>query len=181
MGVRVKWDLGEEPDESALEGGGVYTGDDPPKGMYRCRIVGARVKPDKNDNPRVNFWIEIVERDSVKKQYNGYRFYDGQSITADPSRDIQRKIWKQIAHALNVPYGAIGSKTTMNSLNKEDVEKFAGVLVDKLPEFNALCKVGYYNNTARLEITRWLPLKSDDDSDEDSDDDGDDDGEEPPF
>lgn len=180
MGVRVKWDLGAEPDESALATGGIYAGEVPPKGMYKVKIVGARVKPDKNNDPRVTFWLEVQES-GAKKEYNGYRFYDGQAIA---KREIQQKIWKQISHALGIKFADITAKTTVSKESdgdSKDIEKFAGVLVDKLPKVNALCKVGYYNGDPRLEIVRWLPIE---DSDGDEDDDavgGDDDEDGDPF
>ena len=178
MGVKVRWDLGEEPDESALDSSGIYAGDTPPKGMYTCRVVGARVKPNKNEDPRVNFWIEVQESGS-KKQYSGYRFYDGQNVAVG---EVQQRIWKQIAHALGLTYAAIQTKTTVNSLSREDIEKLGGVIVEKLPKFSALCKAGTYQGEPRLEIVRWLPLSDSDDDEGDSDDDDDgDDADEPPF
>lgn len=181
MGVKVKWDLGAEPDDSALETGGIYAGDVPPKGMYRVKIMGARVKPDKNKDPRINFWLEIQEK-SDKGIYSGYRFYDGQAIA---KREIQQKIWKQIAHALGVKWQDIGTKTVVSKETADDgvtkdIEKFAGVLLEKLPHVNVLCKAGNYNGDPRLEVTRWLPINPEAEND-DEDDDGDDEDDDAPF
>lgn len=189
MAVRPKWDL-DDPGEEALEGGSFYDGDVPPIGTYRCKVMGARVKKDKNDDDRVNFWIEIQDV-GAKKRYSGYRFYDGQSIA---KREVQQRIWKQIVHALGVSWSDFLRKTVLdgktNSDDPVDVIKFGGVPVEKLPYVVIAARRTTYQGSERLEAARWMPfVPKDDDPDEDDFDEDDEDefgeddedGEEPPF
>jgi hypothetical protein len=72
----------ERPFESELDEYDVYEGEQPPKGVYRCRLKMLRLKQNKNGEPMVNGLLVISEpKKSPKAQYNGYSFWFNINVT----------------------------------------------------------------------------------------------------
>lgn len=185
---KVKWGIGtEEPED--LQGFDVYDGPEPPKGVYKVRLKFLKLKTNKNGDDMLNGLLEINEERKDKKKYNGYGIWFNQNVTEQGAPYV-----KQFLTALGVSWKDFISSTITDDDTDPPTIKRLGKLKlvtadgeSTQPECRVLTKRGSYQGDERLEVSRFLPPKDEDEDEEDADDadssddsdDDEEDGEEP--
>lgn len=175
---KVKWAVaGDEPEDLAefkdneqivKENKGL-----PPKGVYKFAVRRIGVKPNKNEDDRLNVMLVMAEpKKSKAASWNGYVMWDGFNVTDQGKPFIKRFLkamgleWKDFYE--NSKEESDGDKRQIVQIGKA---KIGG---DKPPVIDVLVKVkpaDDYNDDEHLEPQRYIPKDDDSASDDAADED----------
>lgn len=160
-------------DTEAAKGFAEYTGEIPPKGVYRFKVKQWKLVESSAGDQMFRVILEITEpKKSKNAKYNGYTiFHNG--VLAEKSAPFVNAM----LDAFEIPRKAVWVKGGAINVSKDDDELVVSIGKKKVTglEIMASTKRRKYEDEWQLNISQFLGAPEDESDDDDDDDDDEDD------